>query len=52
MTYPERFTDSWLRANVPTMRFGALLALERTLFDRGWTESEIRARVLVHRKVY
>lgn len=48
--WPARFTQAWLRANVPRISrdpswWNALVA---ELTRRGWSEQEIRARVLPH----
>lgn len=46
--WPARFTQTWLRANVPTISRDPAWsdALIAELMRRGWTEQDIRVRVL------
>jgi hypothetical protein len=48
---PNRVTDAWLRARVPTLSFYETTVLESELALRGWTEAEVIARVRVYRQV-
>jgi hypothetical protein len=46
--WPARFTDAWFRDNVPQMSEAQLRQLRAKLYERNWTDDEIRDRVMVH----
>jgi hypothetical protein len=45
---PKRVSDAWLQQNVPARDEEGLQTLLGELLRRGWTESELNARVLPH----